>query len=413
MATRAKVRGVLAAASGPLSREELGEQVGQPVREWQKQLKGWIDNGLIEDTGDQHFVITEKWRKETLPEDHEELDGETLKEVRELAQDSHTMTDREKFIQLGIDAGMTNKGFLKGTVNLVWNRGDARDLDSVWAGLKEANIDRDIASRWFNFWAAHIRESVPINVARELSYNIGSKDKSDKEKTSLSHNIDEDGNPVYVGEGLGALTHDESFELAKIKAGAVKVRGSGQSKSESPGDALAAKAVDKVIANIGLEPSAPVDETAKFIAQYKAFMELQGLNAKPASNDDLAKFSSFYKFMREITGDNKQAASLSPVKHMLYDNRTGEVREVAPGQPVIIIRESTPVSQATPIQVTDKDGRPMVLDLTTFIKLEEHREKQRQNQESHETKMEIAKGFKDMLNKAGKALSHMAEEEKG
>ena len=412
MATRVEVFAVLAAASGPLSREQLGEQVGQPVREWQKQLKGWIDNGLIEDTGDQHYVITEKGRKETLPEDYEGLDGEGLKAVRELAQDSRTMTDREKFIQLGIDAGMTNKGFLKGTANLVWNRGDPRDLDSVWAGLKEANIDRDIASRWFNFWTAHIRKSVPINVARELSYNIGSKDKSDKEKTCLSHNIDEDGNPVYVGEGIGALTHDEAFELAKIKAGA-RARGTVQTKSESPGDSLAAKAVEKVIGDMNQPPGTPVDETARLLTQVKALHELLGLGDKPNSADELARFITLFKSVQEITRDNKPAPDPNPVKHLLVDKQTGEIKEALPGQPIIIIRESTPVSQATPIQVTDRDGKPMVLDLATFIKLEEHRDKQRRDEDSHETKMELAKGFKDLLNKAGKALTHMAEEEKG
>ena len=411
MATRVEVFAVLAAASGPLSREQLGEQVGQPVREWQKQLKGWIDNGLIEDTGDQHYVITEKGRKETLPEDYEGLDGEGLKAVRELAQDSRTMTDREKFIQLGIDAGMTNKGFLKGTANLVWNRGDPRDLDSVWAGLKEANIDRDIASRWFNFWTAHIRKSVPINVARELSYNIGSKDKSDKEKTCLSHNIDEDGNPVYVGEGIGALTHDEAFELAKIKAGQGR-GGQYKLKAESPGDSLAAKAVDKVIGDMNQPPGTPVDETARLLTQVKALNELLGLGDKPNSADELARFITLFKSVQEITRDNKPATNSNPVRQLLVDKQTGEVKELAPGQPLVIIRESTPVSQATPIQVTDKDGNPIVLDIATFIKLEEHREKQRQDQDSHETKMEIAKGFKDLLNKAGKALTHMAEEEK-
>jgi len=31
--------------------------------------------------------------------------------------------------------------------------------------------------------------------------------------------------------------------------------------------------------------------------------------------------------------------------------------------------------------------------------------------QSHETKMEVAKGFKDLLGQAGTALSHMAEGE--
>ena len=53
----------------------------------------------------------------------------------------------------------------------------------------------------------------------------------------------------------------------------------------------------------------------------------------------------------------------------------------------------------------------MVLDISTFFRLEEHREKQRRDEESHQVKMDIAKTFKDALNKAGKALANMGEKE--
>jgi len=116
--------------------------------------------------------------------------------------------------------------------------------------------------------------------------------------------------------------------------------------------------------------------------------------------------------MRELFPENKtQTPAASPSKQILYDKRTGEVTEVAPGQPVIIMRENAAVSQATPIQVKDKDGNPMVLDLSTYIRLEEHKEKQRRDEDSHQVKMDIAKTFKEALNRAGKALANMGEGE--
>jgi hypothetical protein len=53
----------------------------------------------------------------------------------------------------------------------------------------------------------------------------------------------------------------------------------------------------------------------------------------------------------------------------------------------------------------------MVLDINTFFQLEEHKEKIRREDESHQTKMEIAKGFKELLKNAQSALSHMGEGE--
>ncbi|GAI30880.1 unnamed protein product, partial [marine sediment metagenome] len=42
----------------------------------------------------------------------------------------------------------------------------------------------------------------------------------------------------------------------------------------------------------------------------------------------------------------------------MIDQKTGEVKEVTQGQPVVIIRDGGQ-SQSTPIQVKDKDGNPM------------------------------------------------------
>jgi hypothetical protein len=110
----------------------------------------------------------------------------------------------------------------------------------------------------------------------------------------------------------------------------------------------------------------------------------------------------------------KQPAPAAPTGggvQYLVDKQTGQITQVQPGQP-IVIQAQPPQSQYpyTPIQMTDKDGKPMVLDLSTFIRLEEHQDKQRRDQESHETKQEIAKSFKDLIGKATSALGHMGEE---
>ena len=85
-----------------------------------------------------------------------------------------------------------------------------------------------------------------------------------------------------------------------------------------------------------------------------------------------------------------------------------------PGSPVVIVRDSPPV-QANPfasaIQVQDKDGKPLTLDISTFFQLQDHQDKQKREEESHQTRQEIAKGFKDLLKNASSALGHMGREE--
>jgi len=416
MASKEQILEFLSKASGELSRQQIEEHVGESYRRFQTQLDRWVKQELIQDVGDHHYVITDKGREDLdsgneMVADESDVSGEAKSIASEISNDGYTITDKQKFIQLGIDAGMTNKSLLKGTTTLIWNRGDPRDLDSVWQGFGEANIDRDIAKRWFNFWAAHIKKDVPLNIAREVSGSAGPKEKSSKDKALLTHDMDEDGNPVYVGEGQGALTHDEAFELAKIRA-AAKSRAATQARAESPGDSLAAKAVEKVINDMSGAGADPVDETTRMMNQVKALQDLLGLNGKKDSAAEITNLLATIKGLKEIFGENRPAAvqTNAGVRQVLVDNKTGEIKEVAPGQPIVIVRESAPVSQTTPLRLKDKDGNDMVLDISTYFQLEEHREKIRREDESHQTKMEIAKGFKELLKNAQSALSHMGEE---
>jgi len=110
----------------------------------------------------------------------------------------------------------------------------------------------------------------------------------------------------------------------------------------------------------------------------------------------------------------KQPAPVAPNSpagvHYLIDNSTGQVTEVQPNQPIVIQTQPHNAQYPyTPIQMKDKDGNDMILDISTFIRLEEHRDKQRREDESHETKQEIAKAFKDLVSKASNAVGHMVE----
>jgi len=449
MATKEQLFGILAGASGPMSRVELEDKVGEKYQTFQTQLDRWIKQGFVEDTGDHHYVLTDAGREEALKrgefKDIDEQPGfaeskpplmptgtptPTSKQAAieepkpaieepglvgdEPTQESLATTEYQQFLKLGKMTGVVPLALIKQTADYIWDGGDFRDMTWVKQAMKDMDIRDDLAGRWWNSWRGKMHRPIPSDLPADLLPGKKAEDKSEAEKKAGTGKRDyimsEGDTPTYVGEGLGDLDYKDALEITKIKA-AANARVAGQVKSDSPGDSLAAKAVEKIIADMGQGSGTPADETTKVLTQIKALKELLGLGDKPDAADDLARFITLFKSVKEAMGDNKPVATSTPIKQFLYDNRTGEVKEVAAGQPMVIIRESTPVSQSTPIQVMDKDGKPMVLDLATFIKLEEHKEKQKQNEESHQTKMEIAKTFKDMLKKASTALSHMAEEE--
>lgn len=265
--------------------------------------------------------------------------------------------------------------------------------------LQDMNIQRDLANRWFRGWAAHLKVPMPSDLPAEFltpearkGTEQGRVKEDDGKKDYI---IDEHDNPQYVGEGNGSFGREYALDLAKIKAGR-RVTGADAAKRESPGDALASRAVEKVIQDMQAGgQNLPVDETAKVLSQVKALQEILGMGDKPKSGDDIGQILTAFKSLKEIFGDNKPPASIVQPRQMLIDRNTGKIEEVQPGNPIIIqTMPAASQSQSVPIQIKDKDGNPMVFDIETLFRLEDHRDKGRREEESHQTRMDIAKGYR-------------------
>jgi len=418
MASKEQIFGIMAGASSPMSRVQLEEKVGESYRRFQTQLDRWVKQELIEDTGNHCYILTDKGRDESLQEEIDNIPegefAETGEGKKEETQATAGTTEYQQFLRLGKYIGVVPMSLIKVTTDHIWNGGDYQDLKWVASGLQQMGIQRDLANRWLASWGSHLKQPLPAELPTYFSNPDAKKGEgleADRKKGTgnRAYIIDSNDSPLWVGEGMGNLDYQDAVDISKLRAAGRAVRSDGH--RDGSGDSLAAKAVEKVIGDMNREPAPSGDETEKMIAQFKALKELLG-EGKPESGNDIEKTIAIMKTMRELFPENKpQLPSASPQRQMLYDKRTGEVTEVAPGQPVIIMRENAAVSQATPIQVKDKDGNPMVLDLSTYIRLEEHKEKQRRDEDSHQVKMDIAKTFKEALNKAGKALANMGEGE--
>ena len=419
MAAWQQVSSILAAATGPISRVQLEDKLGVKFTSIATQMIRWIKAKLIEDTGDFHYVITEEGRKKAM----EEAVLQDITGAPETGDQAVATTEYKQFERLGALSGCVPAALIKQTADYVFEGGDYKDMKWVAQAMQELGIQTDIRSRWFHCWRGKMRQAIPTDLPAEFLSGESKTGEKKETKGKRDYILNEDDNPTYVGEGLGDLDHDEALELAKIKAGAAVRRrdipqsAGAVSQIEEIGKAfqtfkemMGEKAAGKSYVVKPGEDGYQIEE----VAPNKPILIPQSGGAKPSPSYYVDSDGS----VKELTPGQpvviiKEAPKQNaPASQYLIDKSTGEIKEVIPGQPLVIIRESAPVSQSTPIQMTDKDGKPMILDLSTYIKLEEHRDKTRRDEDSHETKMEIAKGFKDLLNKAGKALTHMAEEEK-
>lgn len=403
-----------ATPAAPLHRNKLAEKLGENTyRSFQTQLDRFEKQGLIEGNPDHEYYITELGIKD--------LSGQSM--LTE-GTDEETLgtTEYQRFIHLGKITGVSPPELIKQTADHIWNGGDFRDLDWVAKAFIEMGIRKDLRERWFHSWRSSLHQGVSPTALALLETDDESKGKP-KSKTEgrggRSYILDADDKPVFVGEGLGDMWYEDAKELALVRAGRGKVTAGAQT------------------------PGSMADEMVKMFTAFKEFMgeKSQGKSYMVRPGEEGIQVEEVDPgrpmILNYPQGDNKQRQSFfvgpdgevqevqpgQPIiikqpapavpaggVQYLVDKQTGQVTQVQPGQP-IVIQASPPQPQYpyTPIEMKDKDGNPMVLDLSTFIRLEEHKDKQRRDQETHETKQEIAKSFKDLIGKATSALGHIAE----
>ncbi len=458
--TKTQILGALAESSGPMTRAQLETKLGESYRNFQGSLDYYKDKkrGWIEEVADHTYILAEKGREELLkirefkdiaaepglrrsdsgaaeskekPGGDGKVDGASKgdeKPADETSEESLGTTEYQHFLRLGKQTGVYPLVLIKQTADHIWDGGDYRDLKWVAQGLAEMGIRSDLFNRWFHSWRSYLKKAMPSDLSLE-GYNKGpggdgrgeGQTDAKKPQGKRDYIIGEDDLPVKVGDGLGDLDYQDAIDLAKIRA--------SRSKAAAPTNSIGTMA----------------DEITKIFHAFKETMgdrgeKVEGKNflVKPSADGYVVEEVESGKPMiippqqaraspsYLVKGDGTTVeiepgkpvvilkdppAAAKPNVQYLVDSHSGKLTEVAAGQPIIIMKEPQPnTSMMTPIQVTDRDGKPMVLDLGTYIKLEEHKEKQKRDQDSHDTKMEIAKEFKDLLKKGANALGRMGDE---
>ena len=415
MASKEQIFGILAGASAPMGRIPLEEKVGESYRRFQTQLDRWVKQGLIEDTGDHQYILTDKGREESLQEEIDNIpEGEATeasKGKQEETQATAGTTEYQQFLRLGKYIGVIPMSLIKVTTDHIWNGGDYQDLKWVASGLQQMGIQRDLANRWLHAWGSHLKQPLPAELPTYFQgpEETKGKDTEAERKRGIgkrAYVIDNNDSPLWVGDGMGNLDYQDAVDISKIRAAGRAV--GPDSHREGPGEALATKAVDKIIGDMNKDQAPPGDDTERVIGQFKAIKALL-LDGKSESGNDMEKVITVIKAVREMFPENKPLLPVaSQGKQYLIDKSTGEIQEIAPGQPIVL--KPAPQNPYVPIQL-DKDGNPAVPpNLDTWLRLEDFKAEQQRKQESHENKVELAKGFKDLLKAASRAASRVGEE---
>ena len=114
-----------------------------------------------------------------------------------------------------------------------------------------------------------------------------------------------------------------------------------------------------------------------------------------------------------VTGAPAAKESAAPGKSWIVHDADGSVEEYIPGKPVVIKAPTAaapaPAPGAPPMMIgATLGGQNMAISLDDFFRLDEYKERKQRDRESHETKQDIAKGFKDLIKKGASALENMS-----
>lgn len=408
MASQAEILNLLAGESSPLHRQHIAEKLGEKsYRSFQTQLDRLTRRGLLEATDNFEYSITEAGKMKL---------AEESAVTSEISEEKLGTTEYQQFIRLGKMTGVSPPALIKQTADHVWNGGDYRDLEWVARAFQEMGVRQDLRQRWWHSWRSYLHQPIPAELPSAISESVDEKKGKKEGKSKRSYILDADDKPVYVGEGLGDLEYEDALELAKVRAGRRQVASSGQPQSAGS----LADELTKVMAAFREMMGEKAEGKSYVVRPTEEGYQIE--EAEPGRPVIVSQPPANQKTPTYFVNQNGEVQEIQPGQPIiikqpapqpsggvqyLIDKNTGKVEQVQPGQPIIIQAQPQPY---TPIQMTDKDGNPIVLDLSTYIRLEEFKDKRRRDEESHETKQEIAKSFKDLISKATSALGHMAEE---
>ena len=347
-----------------------------------KQLKREKDKGNVDGNSEEGWLITDAGRKalEKGPVHPTMID--------------EGVTPRQQFEAIGHRIGIKEDRIILAT-DIVWS-GDYNDIKWVWEALGQADIADDLRKVWVNSWRAKLQKGIPAELETELTgvpapgADEGATGEAVKAKVASKDYIIVDDQPVRVGVGLGDFGLQDAKDILAIRA--LKARFGTPGTAQLGGQPPISEKVSEILT--ALEPYVGKGgnlDTLKEILADK--LELQRREILSHIPQNPTQPRTFVEQLTDFTDSIGKLKDAGPIFRSILG-----LPEPSTGAPLT----------TTPIQLTDKEGKPVVMDIGSFINLKKFEGEEKRAEEDHKTKQEMAGAFKDFLTKIGNAAARMA-----
>ena len=441
MASKEQILGILAGESGPMNRTVMGKRLGSPTSSFQSQLDRMEKQGLLEKNEQQEYTITETGREFVLAQPPPEERPETP--PGEETEESLKTTEYQQFIEIGKATGVVPMALIEQTANHIWRGGDFRDLTWVWKGLTEMGIRPDLAQRWFHSWRSFLHQAIPPDLAASVGAPTekGAAKAEAVDKGKRDYILDANGLPLYVGEGVGDLDHDEAVRLSALRQAALARGGTAAPGGQPATMGTMADEMTKVF-NAVKEFLGPQSKGKSYIVKpgEEGYMVEEVEEGKPTvvstpggnTNPSRSYFVNSEGNVEEVTGKPiviKQPAPVTnPLGKTYLVRQTPEgmvTEEYEAGKPIIINAappspgSNLPSMMPYPViggdgqPVYDKDGKPVYADLGPMMKWMGFQNEQRRLDERQQMLGGVVKTVRENFGDGIQALKDAVAEATG
>jgi hypothetical protein len=422
VATKEDILKAISGKGGPVDRKDICKTLNEPTENIYGILKRLEGQKLVERNEDFEYWLTDGGQKELLDSTKFTPPGD----VEGKSEEELGVTEYQKFMQLGQLTGIPSMNLIQQTADHVWRGGDYRDLVWIAQAFQQMDIRVDLARRWLHSWRTYLKQAIPANLPSDFM-PVGAGADGKVPAGTRAYRLDERDIPQYIGEGLGDMDYKDAMELAKVRTSA-RARVHGDGDGAAVDDLSRMERIWKIFTEAHPNSGGKTWLIKPGEQGYQVEEAKQGEDGKPivvSSNANTPSPAPSYMVHDDGKVEQlepgkpvviiKQPAATAPSPQQavtrLVDSRTGAITEVAPNQPIIIVREVPAINTQQPLapvlQAKDAQGNLMTIDMSTFFVLEEHKADMERKQESHKMKVELTKTVKDLLVQATTAFANM------
>ncbi len=455
MATKAVLLQTLLAETSPIRAKELSEKLGEAIGNFQHTMDKLVKVGIVsKNEGKEYFIDDAK--REAAQNALQEAEGGDLSpdegeppgqppepnqppKAPELSEEKAGTTEFQIFRKYGLQVGGIQQATATMITEHIFDGGAWDDMAWVWKGLTEMGIRSDLAKRWFNRWRSHLNVGIPPELADVMhEYRTGedgadSKEPKKRGKARLTHIINEDNLPVYMGDGQGDMTEEDAVSLAKMRTARSTKAAAGPSNGDSSLEQLSG--ILKLFREILVTDGSGRGKTFIVKTGESGLPELEehapGEPVLVTPPSGPTPSSTIYvneageqtevpagKALIIIKEKAPAVGQGNNVVTRLVDKQTGQVTEVPAGQSIVILQSPPPQAPQAgstdplnqPVQLLGEDGKPMTMNFKLLQGMTDWQDKRKRDQETHELKVDLFKGIKGFVTSATKAAERMGGE---